>query len=294
METFVIPDHLKRKQYETGFRYLYRLKVVISKHIVICYLPINGVVSIINCHLDTKEMSMVKLDEIFYLSVPHKYEIKEKDIIDLGSSGIRWEGPSWNQKPFGFGNYYDMNGVLLYTGFMVKKHTVGFGTFYYPGTTVVKYIGTHIEGIYSGYGKLFDQYGSLVYDGEWIEGCVLNTFSLNESQLTDEYCIHSQLKRVVIGDYSFSDEFITTVSFIGYAFEELSIGSNCFPNVTTVDIISCEYLNRLVIGSYSFYSKGRAIFDNFFTIYDCPQLKSVHFDSKACAYFQFSIKCTNE
>lgn len=295
MDSFAIPDCTHNKIYATGFTTLFSRGIMIeSSNVIQCHLNNYGMEEIIFCLLDTKEMKVRIIDGDGKLTpIADPSEIVEMDTIDLDNSGTRWEGPSWDHEPFGFGNYFNANGELSYTGFMINHSIIGFGTFYFPGTTLVKYIGTHIKGVYSGYGKLYDINGSLLYEGEWMEGSVLNTFSLSESQLTDEHCIHSQLESVKIGDSSFTDESVTIVSFNGYTFEELIIGDHCFPNVIKVCIISCPNIHHLEVGSHSFYPGEDVVKMGTFSLIHCPNLKYLCFGPYACMHFMLSIEGMN-
>ena len=75
----------------------------------------------------------------------------EWDIIDQ-PSGSRFEGRVINKEPYGYGSYYDDNGILRYCGTMVGWSRLGYGVSYYD-TSHVEYDGMWVMNQFQGRGK---------------------------------------------------------------------------------------------------------------------------------------------
>ena len=206
-------------------------------------------------------------------------------IIDLDNMGTRWEGQCYDNQPFGFGNIFDANGSLSYNGFRYKDQNCIYGAFYFPDTNMISYIGTHYNGVFQGYGKMFDLHGDIVYEGEWMNGKRLIDFSFPSSPLSDIICLHSQLKNINIADKSFNNEELTKLRIRYYACEELIVGSGCFTNVTMVDISNMDHLKCLKIGMQSFGMRDSGIF----ILANCQVLKTLQFEAFACTKLKFHI-----
>lgn len=73
---------------------------------------------------------------------------------------------------------------------------------------------------------------------------------------------------------------ITTLDFSGYSeLEILSIGSSCFKNVKSFELVDFDYLKRVEIGYQSFYSSSNT---GEFSLMNCPSLKEF-----SCGYQAF-------
>lgn len=61
-------------------------------------------------------------------------------------------------------------GYLSYEGNMLDDSETGTGTVYYPMSKQIKYEGELVEGVYDGKGTLYDEDGSILYEGVWKNG----------------------------------------------------------------------------------------------------------------------------
>lgn len=277
MEGFSIPDSVNNKVYSASFSNRIPLGLMFTKEIIQCRLKSDGLYYALMCNINEKTMDLLSITEnegmggILANSSNTNYST-----VDLDNMGNRWEGPCYNDKPFGFGNQYNDKGELVYSGFMYGYQKIGFGVLFFPDLSSIEYIGTFCNGR-CGYGILYDRRGSLLYDGEWIEDHCLNDFSFSGDALTNEHFIHSQLKEITIGNDSFIDSSISNFILINYACTKLTIGSNCFPYVTQARFLGMDYLEELRIGENSFvteqYPNPDSGFPPVFTLQDCPKLK---------------------
>lgn len=94
---------------------------------------------------------------------------KERAVMDLGSSGVRWEGEIKNQLPNGEGEFYNNNNELIYQGMTIGGYANGFGKAFFPGGEV-SYYGMWKGNQRHGVGKEYDRKGTFICDGIWIEG----------------------------------------------------------------------------------------------------------------------------
>ena len=85
----------------------------------------------------------------------------EKGIVDLTRDGCRWEGDCQDNKPFGWGYYYNSQGNLRYEGFRIGPDNICFGTYYYVDRLrpIPEYIGEIAFNQYHGRGKKYDRNG---------------------------------------------------------------------------------------------------------------------------------------
>ena len=96
-------------------------------------------------------------------------------IVDL-DHGSRFEGLILTDEkegeigiPFGYGEMYDDDGLLLYKGIMINWKRFGYGTSYH-NNECVEYDGYWCDDNRFGIGKVYDRYGKFVKECEWING----------------------------------------------------------------------------------------------------------------------------
>lgn len=89
-------------------------------------------------------------------------------IVDLTLSGRRWEGPTLDGVPFGYGTFFNDDGRREYTGFAYGNHRVCYGIEYFSDIEREKYRGYFCHDCYFSNGRLFDRTGAINYEGEWI------------------------------------------------------------------------------------------------------------------------------
>ena len=96
-------------------------------------------------------------------------------IVDL-DHGSRFEGLILTDEkegkigiPFGYGEMYDDNGLLLYKGIMINWKRFGYGTSYHDNG-LKEYEGYWCDDNRFGSGKVYNRYGKLVKECEWYNG----------------------------------------------------------------------------------------------------------------------------
>ena len=100
-------------------------------------------------------------------------------IVDL-DHGSRFEGLVLTEKeskigiPFGYGEMYDDDGLLIYKGIMINWQRFGYGTSYHDNG-FVEYKGYWCNDNRFGIGKVYDRSGKLVNECEWVNGIESNT-----------------------------------------------------------------------------------------------------------------------
>ena len=94
-------------------------------------------------------------------------------IVDL-DHGSRFEGLVLKDDkegkmgiPFGYGEMYDDNGLLLYKGIMINWKRFGYGTSYHDNG-LKEYEGYWCDDNRFGSGKVYDRYGKFVKECEWM------------------------------------------------------------------------------------------------------------------------------
>ena len=101
--------------------------------------------------------------------------VVEKGIVDL-DHGSRFEGSVLKDEkvgkmgiPFGYGEMYDDNGLLLYKGIMINWKRFGYGTSYHDNG-LKEYEGSWCDDNRFGIGKVYDRSGNLVKVCKWCNG----------------------------------------------------------------------------------------------------------------------------
>ena len=97
----------------------------------------------------------------------------EEGIVDL-DHGSRFEGLVLKDEkegkmgiPFGYGEMYDDDGLLLYKGIMINWKRFGYGTSYHDNG-LIEYEGYWCDDNRFGSGKVYDRSGKLVNECEWV------------------------------------------------------------------------------------------------------------------------------
>lgn len=210
------------------------------------------------------------------------------DTIDLNSGGARWEGPVYDNGPFGYGNYYDENGNLFYSGFMINDLCILYGNIYYPNTNQIMYSGTHLNQEYQGYGILYNLHGEIVEEREWLKGVKLINEPIAISELSDLNTLHSHLNEIIIGDDLFNTEDISNIFIFHFSCKRIVIGDNSFSKVKVFQVRHCDELETLEIGSNSFtYYEESPVF----SVTQCHKLHSAVFHQNSCCFMILAISC---
>ena len=226
-----------------------------------------------------------------------------KGIVDL-DHGTRFEGRVLkNGKmgiPFGYGEMYDDDGLLLYKGIMINWKRFGYGTSYHDNG-LIEYEGYWCDDNRFGIGKVYDRSGKLVKECEWVNGIESDAYEGNGSEplnigmkhlkLTDNCVLVDwdvswflNLESIEIGDDCF--ESVQTFQIDGLnRLKTIKIGNNSFTQLKSTDkwnckkvnnqsksfhILNCESLESIQIGEYSFSDFGGE-----FELKNLPQLQSI-------------------
>ena len=244
----------KTKVYTVG---LYSIETLLCNNFFITYihkLDTNSTMQL-ECDLQHREMSMKKWNTSSF-----SYEfILPKDmhwgIIDLKNNGTRWEGFTYNNKPCGYGCFYDHNNKRRFAGFIFEKKRYCFGEEYYDNECVY-YRGTYVNDKRHGWGYLFDKNGDVIYEGDWYFGnqqqmtIILNDVTINQ--------ISDGIENLVISK-NIHDSIL---SFTHYSrLKSLKFQEDSLKELTDLTIDHCDSLKSIVFGFNCFTKCGEYILD---------------------------------
>ena len=207
--------------------------------------------------------------------ISYSEEALVEGIVDL-DHGSRFEGLVLAEGkigiPFGFGEMYDDDGLLLYKGIMINWKRFGYGTSYHDNG-LKEYEGYWCDDNRFGIGKVYDRYGKLVNECEWVNGI--------ESDIDIEYCGDgSKLRNIGIKHMKLTDNCVLDdwdVSLL-LNLESIEIGNDCFESVKTFNIDGLNRLKTIKIGKNSFTQKKNSYeYDESksFHILNCESLESI-------------------
>ena len=126
--------------------------------------------------------------------------------------------------PFGYGEMYDDDGLLLYKGIMINWQRFGYGTNYHDNG-FVEYEGYWCDDNRFGIGKLYDRKGDLLKECEWVNGIESDIYKGNGSEPLNIGMKHLKLTdNCVLADWD--------VSWL-LNLESIEIGNGCFGSVQT-------------------------------------------------------------
>ena len=239
----------------------------------------------------------------------------EEGIVDL-DHGSRFEGFVLKDEkegkmgiPFGYGEMYDDDGLLLYKGIMINWKRFGYGTSYHDNG-LIEYKGYWCDDNRFGSGKVYDRYGKLVKECEWVNGIESDkeeykgdgseplNIGMKHLKLTDNCVLDDwdvswflNLESIEIGDDNF--RYIKTFQIDGLnRLKTIKIGNNSFTKNSyrgnkskSFHILNCESLESIQIGECSFND-----FAGDFELKNLPQLQSIQFDSYNFFYSSFVIR----
>ena len=239
---------------------------------------------ILICNIETKQMVVYKSTDGFVFTDLSKSSKVDNGIIDMDSSGSRWEGGIRKGMPYGYGCFFKGDDRMLYRGFATKDGYVGYGTMYCNDVEMVLYSGSICNGYKHGHGISYDKRGSITYSGEWILG---NTSSY--------YRIFNEIKESIfsLNKLSINNAEYNDVSHLVFApsrwlvnLESISIGEGCFSHCRYFFIDSLTQLRCLKVGKGSFQTYCKVAGTGSCIIQNCPYLLSI--DIKNDCFQQFS------
>ena len=203
--------------------------------------------------------------------------IEHAQVLNLNDDGERWEGDVLNNKPFGWGVYYDSENRMVYEGFRIGEVNMCYGRSYYPDIQKVEYEGDIFMGKRWGRGVQFDRSGKTVFDGEWMNYEHLNKrVELSE----DNQLLHNRIEELIVSDKSCNGREWKGVDFsILVMLRELRVGDKCFMNVKEVKLVGLNQLETVVIGKQCFtrFMQKEPIRDSdrHFCLKNCERLREL-------------------
>ena len=203
-------------------------------------------------------------------------------IVDL-DHGSRFEGLVLTDEkegkmgiPFGYGEMYDDDGILMYKGIMINWQRFGYGTSYHDNG-MKEYEGYWCDDSRFGSGKVYDRYGKLVNECFWVNGI--------ESDIEDYEGDGSEPLNMGMKHLKLTDNCVLTNWDVSWFLnlESIEIGNNCFESVKTFNIDGLNRLKTIKIGINSFtqvkqsnwnYTKANNQSKSFH-ILNCESLESI-------------------
>ena len=182
-----------------------------------------------------EEQSIVVVEGIVDLDYGSRFEglvlIDEKE----GKMGI----------PFGYGEMYDDDGLLLYKGIVINWKRFGYGTSYHDNGCV-EYEGYWCDDNRFGSGKVYDRYGKLVNECEWVNEIEsdIEDYEDNSSEP-----LNIGMKHLILTDNCELDDWDVSLLL---NLESIEIGNDCFESVKTFQIDGLNRLKTIKIGNNSF------------------------------------------
>ena len=264
---------------------------------------------------DQKVLKVIGNHQIGDISYNEQQSIVVEGIVDL-DHGSRFEGLVLTDKegkigiPFGYGEMYDDDGLLIYKGIMINWQRFGYGTSYHDNG-MIEYEGYWCNDNRFGKGIVYDRYGKLVKECEWVNGierCIdyegdgsepLN-IGIKHLKLTDncvladwDVSLFLNLESIEIGDDCLGS--VKTFKIEGLnRLKTIKIGINSFTQSKHDDgndesksfhILNCESLESIEIGKKSFSDFGGD-----FELKNLPQLQSIQIGSNGFYNSSFMIR----
>ena len=222
-------------------------------------------------------------------------------IVDL-DHGSRFEGLVLKDEkegkigiPFGYGEMYDDDGLLIYKGIMINWKRFGYGTSYHDNG-LKEYEGYWCDDNRFGSGKVYDRSGKLVKECFWVNGIESDidyegdgseplNIGTKHLKLTDNCVLVDwdvswilNLESIEIGDDCFGSAETFQIEGLN-RLKTIKIGNNSFTQKKnwwgndeskSFHILNCESLESIQIGEYSFSD-----FAGEFELKNLPQLQSI-------------------
>ena len=208
--------------------------------------------------------------------ISYSEEALEEGIVDL-DHGSRFEGLILTDEkegkigiPFGCGEMYDDDGLLLYKGIMINWKRFGHGTSYHDNG-LKEYEGYWCDDNRFGSGKVYDRYGKFVNECEWVNGIESEIdYEGNGSEPLNIGIKHLKLTdNCVLVDWDVS---------LLLNLESIEIGNDCFESVPIFKIEGLNRLKTIKIGYNSFTQKKNDYGNDAsksFHILNCESLESI-------------------
>lgn len=189
----------------------------------------NGLLRI-DCNLKTHEMNISKKNEDMssFLPITHS-TIDSGTVIDITNQGLRWEGSSLNNSPYGYGSLINENNETIYQGFMINDDYVCFGVEFFPDLSRVCYCGCYWKKKRHGYGVLYNRKEELIYEGDYfLDNTNMEKRISFESTSIDEDSLNSLCEELIV-DFNCFNSLYNKVKISGWKnLKYLNIGNRCF------------------------------------------------------------------
>ena len=220
--------------------------------------------------------------------------LKHGVTIDLSDRGDRWEGDSLNGQPYGFGNFYDENNHIIYSGFIYNGKKVCWGSEFFGESGIIEYEGEYYKNMRFGYGRSYDKKSNILYEGEWLNNQPIELTNVTLSKEMKENDISFGVKELIIED-GYEGKGCNFILHSYPHLKSLHIGRNCFSNVIVFEISNCTELEEVFIGECSFNginkdSKENKNENGIFRITDCLKLKKISVGVKSFENYYGSLE----
>ena len=209
--------------------------------------------------------------QIGAISYNKEQPIVVKGIVDL-DHGSRFEGLILTENklgiPFGYGEMYDDDGLLMYKGVVINWKRFGYGTSYHNNGEI-EYEGYWCDDNRFGIGKVYDRKKRMISNSAWCNG------RESDEYIGDGKAVFLAVKRLTLNKLCKWKEF--DISLLE-GLEFLHIGDDCCSSIKTFRVVGLEKLKKIVIGKNSFtleinyYGKTES---RSFEVADCKQLVTV-------------------
>ena len=193
----------------------------------------------------------------------------EEQIVDL-DHGSRFEGSVLKESgvPFGFGQMYDDDGLLIYKGIMINWKRFGYGMSYHNNGTI-EYDGYWCDDYPFGKGKVFDRRNKLISDCTWCYGKQSDKYD------GDGETVYLTVKSLTLNS---SCNWNVFDIYLLESLEHLDIKNDCCSSVKSFKVSGLPKLKTMMIGKNSFtlaknYYKSSDY--RTFEVSDCESLTSI-------------------
>ena len=235
-----------------------------------------------------------QIGDISYNEEEQSTRVVVEGIVDL-DHGSRFEGLILTDEkegkmgiPFGYGEMYDDDGLLMYKGILINWKRFGYGTSYHDNG-LIEYKGYWCDDNRFGRGIVFDRSGKLVNEYEWVNGIEndIEEYKGNGLEPLNIGMKHLKLtENCVLVDWDVS-------WFLNL--ESIEIGPDCFESVETFQIEGLNRLKTIKIGNNSFTKKkngGGNDKSKSFHILNCESLESIQIGEYSFSDFggEFELK----
>ena len=241
---------------------------------------------------------VIKDERILMVFGQFANEFKSKSIIegiaDL-DNGRRFEGQLLKDRegemgiPFGFGEMYDDDGILVYKGIMINWKRFGYGVNYHDNGEK-EYEGYWCDDNRFGKGKVYDRYGKLVKECVWYNG---NEIDIDNYEGDGSKPINIGIKHLKLSNNCILKDW--DVSWL-LNLESIEIGDDCFESVETFKMDGLNQLKSLKIGKNSFTQKKNSYGSDeskSFHILNCESLESIEIGEYSFSDFAGPIELKN-